>query len=283
MDALQIVPISQASANQRLGRAGRTAPGKCYRLYTERAFNTELLQETVPEIQRSDLSSVILYLKAIGIKDILNFDFMNPPQKDNIISSLKQLYILGALNDQGEITDLGRQMTQLPIDPNLAKMMIFSVVMKCTDEIATIVAMLSVGNVFYRPRKLRTQADEKKRQFDQAAGDHFRLLNVFQKYEKNFGSSDWCKQNFLNEKKLLEAQDIRKNLIYLMDKQHYELFSAGYNYERVQMAITSGFYQNIAKRQNGFGILKNKSYVTLLGTQAFIHPASSIFHQLPQW
>ncbi|CAG9807427.1 unnamed protein product [Chironomus riparius] len=282
MDMLTIIPISQASANQRLGRAGRTAPGKCYRLYSEKAYNEELLPETIPEIQRANLSQVVLHLKAIGVKNILEFDFMDPPHKDNILTSLRQLFLLGALDRNGDVTDLGRKMTELPVEPNLAKMLLVSVGLKCTDEIITIIAMLSAGNVFYRPRKKQTLADEKKKSFEHAVGDHLRALNVYKKWEINHYSSEWCKTNYLNEKKLLEAQDVRENLLTIMDKYKYEIYSAGFNYERVQMAICSGFFQNIARRPAISG-RNNKVYKTIDEQECFIHPSSSLFHQLPSW
>lgn len=282
MDMLTIIPISQASANQRLGRAGRTAPGKCYRLYSEKAYNQELLAETIPEIQRSNLSQVVLHLKTIGVKNVLEFDFMDPPQKDNILMSLKQLFLLGALDRNGEVTELGRKMTELPVEPNLAKMLLVAVTLKCTDEIITIIAMLSAGNVFYRPRKKQTLADEKKKSFEHAVGDHLRTLNVYKKWEINHYSSEWCKTNFLNEKKLNEAYDVREHLLSIMDKYKYEVYSAGFNYERIQMAICSGFFQNIARRPAVMG-RNNKAYKTIDEQECFIHPSSSLFHQLPSW
>ena len=208
---------------------------------------------------------------------------MDPPQKDSIISSLKQLYLLGALDAKGDVTDLGRQMTVLPVDPILAKMLILSVQLKCADEIITIVSMLSTGNAFYRPRKKQTLADEKKRSFEHPVGDHLRLLNVYNSWEKNFCSTEWCKTNFINEKKLLEAQDIRKNLLIIMDRHNFEVYSAGYNYERIQMAITAGFFQNVAQRNGSHFGKQNKSYRTMDGQETFIHPSSSLFHALPEW
>jgi ATP-dependent RNA helicase DHX8/PRP22 len=117
MDSLVVAPISQASALQRAGRAGRTGPGKCYRLYTEEAFKNEMMPVTVPEIQRTNLAPTVLLLKAIGINDLINFDFMDPPPVQTLIAALESLYGLGALNDEGLLTKLGRKMAEFPTEP----------------------------------------------------------------------------------------------------------------------------------------------------------------------
>lgn len=110
MDSLVVTPISQAQAQQRAGRAGRTGPGKCYRLYTEAAFRNEMLPNPIPDIQRTNLSSTILMLKAMGINDLLNFGFMDPPPQQTMITALENLYALSALDDEGLLTRLGRKM-----------------------------------------------------------------------------------------------------------------------------------------------------------------------------
>ena len=114
MDSLVVAPISQASAIQRAGRAGRTGPGKCYRLYTEEAFKNEMMPVTVPEIQRTNLANTVLVLKAMGINDLINFDFMDAPPVQTLIAALESLYALGALNDEGLLTKLGRKMAEFP-------------------------------------------------------------------------------------------------------------------------------------------------------------------------
>lgn len=121
LDSLVITPISQASAKQRAGRAGRTGPGKCYRLYTESAYRNEMLPTTVPEIQRIDLGGTTLQLKAMGINDLLAFDFMDPPPPQALISAMEQLYSLGALDEEGLLTKLGKKMAEFPLEPSLIK------------------------------------------------------------------------------------------------------------------------------------------------------------------
>ena len=117
MESLIVTPVAKASANQRAGRAGRVAPGKCFRLYTKWAYLHELEDNTIPEIQRTNLGSVVLMLKSLGINDLIHFDFMDPPPAETLIRALEQLYALGALNDRGELTKLGRRMAEFPMDP----------------------------------------------------------------------------------------------------------------------------------------------------------------------
>ena len=115
MDALNVTPVSRANAKQRSGRAGRTGPGFCFRLYTDRQFRDELMETAVPEIQRTNLGNVVLLLKSLGIKNLLEFDFMDPPPEDNIMNSLYQLWILGALDNTGDLTPIGRRMAEFPL------------------------------------------------------------------------------------------------------------------------------------------------------------------------
>lgn len=126
MESLIVVPISKASANQRAGRAGRVAPGKCFRLYTAWAYKYELEDNTVPEIQRINLGNAVLTLKALGINDLIHFDFLDPPPHETLVLALEQLYALGALNHHGELTKAGRRMAEFPTDPMLAKMLLAS-------------------------------------------------------------------------------------------------------------------------------------------------------------
>ena len=180
MDSLIVTPISQAQARQRSGRAGRTGPGKCYRLYTELAYRNEMLPNPIPDIQRQNLAHTILMLKAMGINDLLNFNFMDPPPQQTMITALENLYALSALDEEGLLTRLGRKMADLPIEPPLAKMLIASVDLECSEEILTIVAMLSIGgSIFYRPKEKQAQADAKKAKFHQPEGDHLTLLTVY--------------------------------------------------------------------------------------------------------
>lgn len=153
IESLLVSPISRASAKQRAGRAGRTRPGKCYRLFTERSFNKDLQENAYPEIQRSNLSEVVLNLKKLGIDDIVHFDYMDPPAPETLMRALESLNYLGAMDDEGDLTPNGRIMCDLPTDPLLSKILLMaSQKYNCVNEALSIVACLNVPNIFLRPK-----------------------------------------------------------------------------------------------------------------------------------
>ncbi|KAI7876376.1 hypothetical protein K492DRAFT_231980 [Lichtheimia hyalospora FSU 10163] len=278
MDSLVVVPISQAAARQRAGRAGRTGPGKCYRLYTEAAYRNEMLPNTIPEIQLLNLSMTVLMLKAMGINDLLHFDFMDPPPEANMIQALEQLYALQALDDEGLLTRLGRKMAEFPLEPQLSKMLIQSVDLGCSEEILTIVAMLTAQNVFYRPKEKQAQADAKKAKFHQPEGDHLTLLTVFNGWKANSYANPWCFENFIQSRSMKRALDVRKQLVGIMDRYRHDIVSCGRNYTRVCKALVSGYFRNAAKKD------PQEGYKTLLeGTPVYIHPSSALFNKGPEW
>ncbi|XP_060529448.1 ATP-dependent RNA helicase DHX8 [Cylas formicarius] len=278
MDSLVVTPISQAQAKQRAGRAGRTGPGKCYRLYTERAYRDEMLPTPVPEIQRTNLATTVLQLKTMGINDLLHFDFMDAPPVESLIMALEQLHSLSALDDEGLLTRLGRRMAEFPLEPNLSKMLIMSVALQCSDEILTIVSMLSVQNVFYRPKDKQALADQKKAKFNQPEGDHLTLLAVYNSWKNNKFSNAWCYENFVQIRTLKRAQDVRKQLLGIMDRHKLDVVSAERNTVRVQKAICSGFFRNAAKKD------PQEGYRTLVDSQVvYIHPSSALFNRQPEW
>nr|CAH7767742.1 unnamed protein product [Callosobruchus chinensis] len=278
MDSLVVTPISQAQAKQRAGRAGRTGPGKCYRLYTERAYRDEMLPTPVPEIQRTNLATTVLQLKTMGINDLLHFDFMDAPPVESLIMALEQLHSLSALDDEGLLTRLGRRMAEFPLEPNLSKMLIMSVALQCSDEILTIVSMLSVQNVFYRPKDKQALADQKKAKFNQPEGDHLTLLAVYNSWKNNKFSNAWCYENFVQIRTLKRAQDVRKQLLGIMDRHKLDVVSAERNTVKVQKAICSGFFRNAAKKD------PQEGYRTLVDSQVvYIHPSSALFNRQPEW
>ncbi|XP_047148296.1 probable pre-mRNA-splicing factor ATP-dependent RNA helicase DEAH5 [Vigna umbellata] len=278
LDSLVITPISQASAKQRAGRAGRTGPGKCYRLYTESAYRNEMSPTTVPEIQRINLATTTLNMKSMGINDLLSFDFMDSPSPQALVSAMEQLYSLGALDEEGLLTKLGRKMTEFPLDPPLSKMLLASVDLGCSDEILTIIAMIQTGNIFYRPREKQGQADQKRAKFFQPEGDHLTLLAVYEAWKaKNF-SGPWCSENFVQSRSLRRVQDVRKQLLTIMDRYKLDVASAGINFTKVTKAITAGFFFHAARKD------PQEGYRTLVENQSvYIHPSSALFHRQPDW
>ncbi len=135
INSSRICQCSRASANQRAGRAGRVGPGKAFRLYTKWAYGNELEENTVPEIQRTNLGMVVLLLKSLGINDLIGFEFMDPPPGETLMRALELLYALGALNDRGELTKMGRRMAEFPVDPMLSKTIIQSGEFGCSEEV----------------------------------------------------------------------------------------------------------------------------------------------------
>ncbi|KAL4676270.1 hypothetical protein H8959_010415 [Pygathrix nigripes] len=153
IECLVVVPVSQASANQRAGRGGRSRSGKCYRLYTEEAFD-KLPQSTVPEMQRSNLAPVILQLKALGIDNVLRFHFMSPPPAQSMVQALELLYALGGLDKDCRLTEpLGMRIAEFPLNPMFAKMLLESGNFGCSQEILSIAAMMQIQNIFVVPPK----------------------------------------------------------------------------------------------------------------------------------
>ncbi|MBN3306293.1 PRP16 helicase, partial [Amia calva] len=200
MDALQVYPISQANANQRSGRAGRTGPGQCFRLYTQSAYKNEMLTTTIPEIQRTNLANVVLLLKSLGVQDLLLFHFMDPPPEDNMLNSMYQLWILGALDNTGGLTPTGRLMVEFPLDPALSKMLIVSCDMGCSSDILIIVSMLSVPAIFYRPKGREEESDQVREKFSVPESDHLTYLNVYLQWKNNNYSTIWCNEHFIHTK-----------------------------------------------------------------------------------
>ncbi|CZT51554.1 probable ATP dependent RNA helicase [Rhynchosporium secalis] len=278
MDSLVITPISQAQAKQRAGRAGRTGPGKCFRLYTESAFQSEMLPTSIPEIQRQNLSHTILMLKAMGINDLLHFDFMDPPPTNTMLTALEELYALSALDDEGLLTRLGRKMADFPMEPSLAKVLIAAVDLGCSDEILSIVAMLSMPSVFYRPKEKQTQADQKKAKFHDPHGDHLTLLNVYNGWKQNKFANPWCFENFIQARSMRRAKDVRDQLVSIMERYKHSVVSCGRNTQKVRQALCSGFFRNSARKD------PQEGYKTLIeGTPVYLHPSSALFGKQAEW
>ena len=277
VDRLQVTPISQAQAKQRAGRAGRTGPGKCFRLYTEQAFQTEMLPTTIPEIQRQNLCNTILMLKAMGINDLLHFDFMDPPPTNTMLTALEELYALSALDDDGLLTRLGRQMADFPMEPALAKSLIVSAnELNCAQEMLTIVAMVSSSTqtVFYRPKEKEKQADQKKARFHDQHGDHLTLLNVYNGWKLSGFSTPWCHENFIQPRTMRRVEDVRNQLVDIFKRHRFAVVSCGRDTHRVRQALCAGFFRNAARRsQEGGG-----AYTTTVeGTTVWMHPSSALF------
>ena len=242
----QVSPISRASAHQRAGRAGRTQPGKCFRLYTEGSFKKDLQEQTYPEILRSNLSNTVLQLKKLGIDDLVHFDFMDPPAPETLMRALELLNYLGALDDEGELTTVGSVMADFPLDPQLSKMLVASPGFKCSNEVLSLVAMLSVPNVFVRPREAQKAADEAKGRFSHVDGDHLTLLNVYHAYKSANEDHAWCFEHFLNSRALKQADSVRGQLARICTRFALAMVSTDFAskdyYSNIRKAILTGYF-----------------------------------------
>lgn len=272
MDSLQITPISQANAAQRSGRAGRTGSGTAYRLYTEVAFHNEMFPSTIPEIQRTNLANTVLLLKTLGVKNLLEFDFMDPPPQDNLLTSMYQLWVLGALDHVGNLTALGRKMSEFPMEPSMAKVLIMSTEYGCSEEVLTIVSMLSVPTVFYRPKERQEESDTARERFYVAESDHLTLLHVYMQWKNNGFKDSWCTKHFLHAKLLRKAREVRAQLEDILRSQKLPIVSCGTDWDIVRKCITSGYFHHAA-RVKGVG-----EYVNCrTGVPMHMHPTSALY------
>jgi pre-mRNA-splicing factor ATP-dependent RNA helicase DHX15/PRP43 len=281
VESLLVTPISKASAQQRAGRAGRTKPGKAFRLYTEQAFKKELQEQTYPEILRSNLSSVVLHLKKLGIDDLVHFDFMDPPAPETLMRALELLNYLGALDDEGNMTEFGSIMSEFPLDPQLAKMLLISPKYACSNEILSVVAMLSVPRVFIRPPEAKKAADEAKDRFSHIDGDHLTLLNVYHAYKQNNADQNWCYDNFLGFRSLKSADNVRDQLKKIMTKCNLKLVSTDFNskeyYINIRKCLVEGFFMQVAHLE------RSGHYLTVKDNQVVaLHP-STCLDDKPEW
>lgn len=284
MESLVVVPCSRASAGQRAGRAGRVGPGKCFRLYTKQAWKNELDSNTMPEIQRTNLTSVILLLKSLGINDLLDFDFMDPPSTDTIVRAVEQLYALGALNNAGELTKIGRQMAEFPTDPMFARAILAADKYGCVSEVLSIIAMLGeASSLFFRPKDKKVHADSARARFtNKDGGDHLSLLNVWTEWVDTDYSIIWAKENFLQQRSLTRARDVRDQLARLCDRVEVDASKSSggaSNIEPIQKAITAGFFPNSGRLQRDgqtYRQVKN-------GQVVYIHPSSVLMEVNPKW
>ena len=278
-ESLVVVPISQASAKQRAGRAGRVRSGKVYRLYTEKDF-LDLAPATVPEMQRYNMATVLLQLKCLGIDNVLCFSFPARPPAQNTIHGLELLYALGAVDEHGKLADpFGINMAEFPTEPMISKMLLSSGKFACSEEILTIAAMLQIQNIFVIPSTQRAAANNAKRKFSVYEGDHITLLNVFEAFIKYKKSPKWCHDNFLNYKGLCHAVKIREQLKRLLIQFKVQLVSCDGDTDSICQCIVSGFFANAAC------LHPSGSYRTVQDDHPlYIHPTSVLYTEVPpQW
>ncbi|XP_043647704.1 probable ATP-dependent RNA helicase DHX35 isoform X2 [Drosophila teissieri] len=258
-DSLVIVPVSKASAIQRAGRAAPRQP---------------------PEMRRSEMSGAVLQLKALGIGNILRFDFPSPPPAQNLLSALEGLFALDAIDEQGNLTQpVGYLLAELPFSAMLSKMLYVSGQMGCSEEIITIIALLQVQSIFSRPASAVAQQSGRiaHRHFEVAEGDFITMLNVYTGFVEEGMTKEFCGQYYLIYRNLKRAHELREQLITLARKKYgIPIFSCKGDVETLCKCITAGFFTQVAYLHHS-GVYRQISS----GTELAIHPNSTLY-TLPQ-
>lgn len=284
VEHLALVEHAISGIEQRKGRAGRTAPGYCYRLYTKESLHRRPRYQT-PEIQRSNLSQVVLAMKKVGIEDIENFDFIDHPGSEVLNQAIKELTVLGALDESGNITEIGEWLVELSLEPRLGRMVIEAMKpeINCVNEITIIAALLDGKNIFVRPQEKEEEiaADRAHSQFiKEKDSDYQVFLNIWKGYSDSDFSSDWAKNNFLNEKALEEAKNVRLDLLEVLSNHGIEVdpnMASTTNPNSLGKALASGLIGNLLVH-TGRGIFCKAD-----GTKdrIYIHPASVMVNNIP--
>ncbi|XP_014519174.1 probable pre-mRNA-splicing factor ATP-dependent RNA helicase DEAH9 [Vigna radiata var. radiata] len=282
IENLVVAPISRASARQRAGRAGRVRPGKCYRLYTEEYFLNHMPNAGIPEIQRSNMVSCVIQLKALGIDNILGFDWPASPSAEAMIRALEVLYSLGILDDDAKLTSpTGFQVAEIPLDPMVSKMIIASSQLGCSEEIITIAAVLSVQSIWISGRGIQKESDEAKLRFAAAEGDHVTFLNVYKGFHQSGKSSQWCHKNYVNYHAMRKVLEVREQLKRIAKRIGLVLKSCESDMQLVRKAVIAGFFANACHLE---AYSHDGMYKTLRGSQeVYIHPSSVLFRVNPKW
>ena len=256
MEMLKTMPISKSQSNQRAGRAGRVGPGYVYRLYTESAFET-LQEQSVPEIQRVSMAQVVLSLLALGVKEVTDFPFLSPPSESVLKKALYSLFTFGAINREKEITEHGRAMAALPLDPQYSHMLLKSAEYGCTKEILTAVAVLSSESVYLHPsnEEKKRVAFQAHRVFYAKNGDISTLCNIYDAWLKANRLQGWANANFMNQKSLQHAYHVRNQLEQLLKSSHHLKIdvsaSCAPEQEPFLKCIAAGLFLQVARRNDG--------------------------------
>ncbi|MET9847118.1 ATP-dependent RNA helicase HrpA [Streptomyces ossamyceticus] len=288
---LPIEPISQASANQRKGRCGRTSDGICIRLYTEDDFNARP-EFTDAEILRTNLASVILQMTAAGLGDIEKFPFIDPPDHRNIRDGVQLLQELGALDPtqkdvRKRLTTMGRQLSQLPVDPRLARMVVEADKNGCAREVMVIAAALSIQDPRERPADKQTQADQQHARFKDESSDFLAFLNLWRyvrEQQKERGSSSFrrmCKQEYLNFLRIREWQDIYSQLRTVAKQMGIHLNEEDAPEQQVHVSLLAGLLSHIGMKDIKDGA-KNE-YLGARSAKFAIFPGSALFKKPPRF
>jgi ATP-dependent helicase HrpA len=276
---LELKPISKASCDQRMGRAGRTAPGIVYRLYSKEDYESRE-QYTKEEIYRTDLSEVVLRMADLGIKHYSDFDFISPPNKGAISSAIETLIAIEALDFEHHLTDVGKRMVDFPLAPRLSRILLEAVLKlpDVTNAVLIIISFLSAKGPFLYPPGEEIESRKAQKKLASKGGDFFSWLNLFFKYQKNKDKEKFCKEFYLDFRSMNEIMNIHTQLTSMMTERGYQ---NGYdlNSENIVLCICSGLKQYICQKENK----KTNSYHSVTEKEIRIHPGSYLYGEAPEW
>lgn len=284
IEQLVLTEHALSGLDQRKGRAGRTAPGYCYRLFTESSLCRRPRYQT-PEIQRSNLSQIVLAMKKVGIEKIETFDFLDSPDRNSITHAIDSLSALGALDEDGKITEIGQWLVELSLEPRLGRMLIEALKpeLDCVNEISIIASFLDGKNIFIRPpeKELELLAEKAHAQFNKDKDSDFVvLLNIWKAYAASGFDNEWAKKNYLNEKALDEAKNVRLDLLEVL--ANHQIYIEPNTIPKIKKdaigkAITAGLVGNLMKNVGKFTFCK----VDGTKENISIHPGSVLFDHTP--
>jgi ATP-dependent helicase HrpA len=279
---LPIEPVSQASAEQRKGRCGRVGPGICIRLYSEEDFASRE-RFTPPEIQRTNLAAVILQTKAFRLGDIKTFPFLDPPRPEAIRDGYKTLFELGAIDDEEQLTPIGRQLSRLPVDPRIGRMILAGHEEHCLAELLIIAAALEVQDPRERPLEKQQAADEYHAKFFVEGSDflgYLKLWDFFHELKAKLSRNQLrkaCRQNFLSFNRIREWADVHRELMELAAEAGFKAGPRREQYASVHQAILTGLLSSVATRGEGY------EYSAAGGGRCQLWPGSSLLASKPKW
>jgi ATP-dependent helicase HrpA len=283
LQRLPIEKISQASANQRSGRCGRVGPGVAIRLYSEEDYLARP-EFTEPEIQRTNLAAVILQMHALKLGDIEAFPFVEPPDGRYVRDGQRTLRELGALNEEDALTDIGRRLSKLPLDPKLGRILLAGAEEHCLEEIAIVASALSVPDPRDRPADKQTQADQKHAPLRDEQSDFLSLLKLWKAWTEQREQLSraklrgWCKENFLSYLRLIEWGDVHGQVMEVVKGElALKLNPKPAEYASIHRALLAGLLSQVAQRK------EQGEYLGANGTKLAIHPGSGQFKARPAW
>jgi ATP-dependent helicase HrpA len=280
---LPIEPISQASADQRKGRCGRTADGICVRLYSEDDFQARP-RFTDPEILRTSLAAVLLQMAALGLGAIEDFPFLDPPDRRQVRDGLNLLGELGALDDRGRLTKIGRRLAPLPVDPRYGRMVLEADKLGCADEVVVIAAALSIQDVRERPAEQRAQADQQHARFADETSDFLAHLNLWRHLRERQGelSSNQfrkrCREEFLHHLRIREWQDLATQLRRAARQGGVTINREPAEPEAIHRALLAGLLSHVGVRDG-----EGREYLGARGARFAVFPGSALARRPPPW